>query len=269
MSLVAPSAPREDQLAALLASSPPRRVPEAIRRAAQKQAAPLAAIIFGAVFTVFGMVFVLIFLPWELPNDWKIDRADAATAEGRVLEAKRSSMSINKVYVWEYVFTFQPQSGAAVSATCYTTGQRWQPGDQVEIRYRPEEPSIARIEGARRSQSTGGVGFVLLFPAVGLFIIVATLLVRRRAAQLLQHGTLGEALVHAVDATLSKNKKQTTYRIALRGIEASGGREFELNTQDGRLAGFAQERLESKQPVFLLYNPAKPKRLLFPETLHW
>ncbi len=40
-----------------------------------------------------------------------------------------------------------------------------------------------------------------------------------------------------------------------------------MNAYQPKAVAFYQARLASKQPVFMLFDPAQPKRALFPEAL--
>jgi hypothetical protein len=61
--------------------------------------------------------------------------------------------------------------------------------------------------------------------------------------------------------------KQRVYNIVLVSPALNGGQPLtikRLNLSDIQLAG---ERAEKKQTLFVLYDPRKPARLIFPEAL--
>jgi hypothetical protein len=74
---------------------------------------------------------------------------------------------------------------------------------------------------------------------------------------------LGEAWVQSVEPTGRKRMQEIT----LRRTGAGAGGPPIVVIRPRRTAFFFQTRLESKQPVFVLFDPRKPSRAIFPETL--
>ena len=84
-------------------------------------------------------------------------------------------MSINKTTVMRNAFEYSPpQALEAMRGECFTTGARWEVGDTVTVRYRPEDPTLACVEGARLSEGNWAMAFVLIFPLVGVIVINGT-----------------------------------------------------------------------------------------------
>ena len=192
---------RDEQLAPVLASPPPRVLSPSLRRAALRQSAPLSFAIFGFLFGGFGMVFVCVFFPWNFASDLRLRARDTAETEGRIVSMVKTSLSINNKPVVQFEFDFHTPDGALVHGTCYTTGRRWIPGDPVPVRYRPEKPSIACPIDGRLSQSSNGMMFVVIFPLVGGSLVIWVVLARRRALNLLKNGLALEAHVTDLEHT--------------------------------------------------------------------
>jgi hypothetical protein len=256
-------ATRTSQLAELLAEPPPRhRISPELRKAALRQAAPWFWIPFGAIFAGMGLLFSVMFIPWKYAEDLKL-KDGGATAAGTVLGVTPTGMSINNTQVMRYEFEFRPAAGNVVRAECFTTGSRWHVGEKVTVRYLPGDPAVSVIEGARRSEGTLGVAFVLVFPFVGFGFIAWVLVSRRRVNGLLQRGQVTEALVTRIDETSFKINRQSVHAIALQGVD---GAALTARHHEPAIVGFARERMATRQPVFVLYDPARPKRVLLPET---
>ncbi|MBL9216148.1 MAG: DUF3592 domain-containing protein [Opitutaceae bacterium] len=250
-------------LAGFLAEPAPRRaVPAEIRRAARGQAAPLLVAGFGLLFAGFGFFFVGLFTPWKLLQDWRLNRAP--TARGQVEAVAGTNLRVNKVRVMRYTLSFPPAGGARQQAECFTTGARWRAGDEVTVRYLPDRPAVSRIEGARRSESDPAALFVWVFPAVGLGLVAWVVIARRRMDELLVNGAVAEAQVADVQPTRSRVNKRTVFAITLRRPD---GEPLVVRRHQPDIVAFAQERRASQQPVFVLYDPAHPRRVLLPETL--
>src|SRR5436190_3138661 len=140
MSSVNPGASRDEELAAVLATPPPRLLSRNLRKSALRQAAPLSFAVFGLLFGGFGMLFVWIFFPWNINRDWQLMKPDTARGHGTILAVADTKLSVNKTKVAVYAFEFRTTGGVVRRGECFTTGRRWRPGEPVEVLYRPEEP---------------------------------------------------------------------------------------------------------------------------------
>lgn len=258
---------RDDQIAALLASSPPRSVPADLLRAAQAQAAPFFLAFFGMAFGGIGLIVGLALFPWNFHREWRLRAADTAEAPGKILTAEETNSSVNNTRVVRYWFEYQSSGGAGMQGECFTTGSRWPEGADVTVRYRRESPEIACPVGGRLNRFGFAPAFVLLFPFIGGGLVYWVVTARRRARNLLERGHVSEALVTAVEATNTQVNKQTVYRITLQRIDQPGDRPMVIKRYQPPVLEFARQRLANKQPVFVLFDPARPQRALLPETL--
>lgn len=257
-----------EQIVALLAAPPPRRVPPELRRAAMRQTAPMLFVLIGAGLTLFALMFVVAFFPWNLAQQWQLDADGAATASGKIVGVERTNISIGKKPVMRFTFEFMPATtGRVQRGTCYTTGSSWTDGASVTVRYRPNDPGLACVEGARLSKTGGAAAFVLLFPGIGVTAMVIGLRLRHRALHLLVHGEVAEAFVTALETTSTTINNHPLYRIMLRRVDRPDDPLLETRKWDPAVVSFARARLESKQPVFVLFDPRRPKGVLLPETL--
>jgi hypothetical protein len=256
-----------DDIAQLLASPPPRPVPAQVVKAARRGRASWGTALAGLFFGAFGMIFVVAFFPWRILDEWRLAGGAARTAEGVVRNAVISNMKVGGRRVMEFQFTFTPANGTAQSGACYATGSPWSAGDRVTVRYLPSDPDLACIEGARLNQAGAAGSFVILFPGVGLGMVAWFVAQRRQISRVLCEGLAAEADIQTVTATNMTVNKQRVYNIVLASPALNGGQPLtikRLNPPDIQLAG---ERAEKKQPLFVLYDPRKPARLIFPEAL--
>ena len=257
-----------NQIVALLAAPPPRHVPPELRRAATRQTAPLLFIVIGAVLAAFAMIFVAAFFPWNLTQQWKLDAEGAMTTSGKIIAIESTGLSIEKQRVRQTTFEYAPPPSArTLRGTCYTTGSPWSEGATVVVRYRPDDPSVACVEGARLTKTRGMAAFVILFPGIGVTMIVIGLRLRHHALHLLVHGEVAEAFVTALERTETTIGNHHVYRIVLKRLDHPDAPPLETNKWEPAVVAFARERLESKQPVFVLFDPKRPKGVLLPEVL--
>lgn len=258
---------RLTQISALLASSVPRTVPPEFARAAKAEAGPLAMVWFGVLFAAFGLLLGAFFLPWRLPVDLRLQFPDARTTPGRVVAVEPTSLTINKRRVMEYRFEFAPEGNASGTGLCYTTGRRWEPGADVVVRYAPERPTWACPEGARSSRSGAFGLFVLIFPLVGTAAALGVLVARRRAMRLLREGETAEFRVTALAATNVRINHRTQYEVTLERADRPGEPLVVVRRSQLAPLAFARERLQSRQPFYVLLDPRRPKGMLWLEML--
>jgi hypothetical protein len=252
-------------LATLLAAPPPRQVPRELMQAARRQGPSWALGLFGLLFGGFGLVFVFLFFPWHFLEDWRL--AGTPTVTGRVLAVADTRISINKQRVYRYDYEYTAPGDARRRDVCYTTGRWWSAGAVVRVHYLPAQPELSCPEGARRSEGTTGSLLVLLFPAVGAGLLAWVVVARRRLRFLLERGEVGEARVESVEPTLTRINNQPLHRVTLARADATGDTRVTLRLYQPDQVQLAKDRLASKQPVFLLYDPAHPQRAVLPEAL--
>ena len=254
-----------DDIAQLLASAPPRLVPAHVVGAAQRGGSSWGTAVFGLVFGTFGLLFVGFFFPWQLVNELRL-ASGAAEAPGTVTAVNDANMRVNRVRVMEYQFTFTTAAGERQTAECFESRGRWAVNDSVVVRYLPGDPALACIVGGRLTK-TGWFGcFVIIFPVVGYSMVGWFVVQRRQIGRLLRTGQLAEVDVLSVTATNMQVNKQQVYALLLSGA-ALGAQPVKVKRLNRADIALAQRQAEQKQPVFVLYDPRKPTRMIFPEAL--
>src|ERR1051325_5085703 len=141
----------------------------------------------------------------ELPFSF---RGPIAMAAGKITDITRTNASENKTPVMANHYAFSV-TGRRYEGVSYTTGQRVEPGDLVVVQYRPDDPRQSRIEGMRRKQFSSVVLFVILFPLIGLGIVVFAMRAGRKRARLLADGVLAEGKLVNQRATNTRVNKRT------------------------------------------------------------
>jgi Protein of unknown function (DUF3592) len=241
-----------DDIAQLLTSAPPRIVASHVRNAAMGGGAgSWFMLVFGLIFGGMGLVFLVIFFPWNFWDDWRLASDSAQSVPGLVTGFRDTNLAINETQVVAYDFSYTPPGGATLRGECYTTGERWKVSAQVVVRYLPEEPTVACIEGARLSQG-GWIGVMgLIFPLVGGGIVWWWVRDRLQKNRVLREGLVTEVNV---------------YRIVVAGPELASGQPVTVKRVNKADVELALKRARDGQPVFVLYDPKRSKHLLFPEA---
>ncbi len=256
-----------DDIAQLLASPPPRRVPAHVVRAAKGGGASWITALFGLFFGGFGLVFVVIFFPWRFWDDWRLAADSAQRVQGSITEVRKSNMSINETEVMEYRFSYTPQGGQQRQGHCYTTGGQWKAHEQVTVRYLDSNPNLACVEGARLTKGGGFGAFVIIFPLVGFGLVAWFCIQRGRTGRVLREGIAIEVDVRSVEATNMRVNYETVYRITLASPTLPGGQPVTIKRVNKPDVNLATQHALQQQPVFILYDPRKPSRVIFPEAL--
>jgi hypothetical protein len=223
--------------------------------------------LLGFFFTLMGLFLAALFSSWDIFQDWRLAAAELATAPGQVLSVERTGLRVNRQRVVRYKFAFQPRPGVRLQGDCFTTGAQWREGDAITVKYSVSDPALGCIDGARLSQG-GPVGLVvLLFPALGLGLLISVFAGRRRMNWLMEHGEVAEATVTGLESTVVQINGRRVFKITLQRTDPAGGAPFVLRKHQPAQVEFARQRLETTEPVFVLYDPAHPRRALLPEAL--
>ena len=248
---------------AFLDTPPPRHVPASVA----KKAAPfegLFLVIFGLIFLTMGLVFSWIFLPTHLPRQWRLDKGPSSSVLGTITQVENTKVSINKVSVKEYTYRFVTKDGVKKEGVAYTTGGRWRQGKKVKVSYLDADPSISVPLGARMGKADLTSSFVILFPVIGSALAIAPFIGFRRRRWLLRNGWVTKATVSALETTSVSVNHQPQFKI--RVTRADDGVETMMRSHQPGVVSFAKSKKESAEPVTILYDPQKPKRMMFPEV---
>ena len=117
------------------------------------------------------------------------------------------------------------------------------------------------------TEGSWGSAFVIIFPLVGGGLIAWFIVDRRRTRRLLHEGLVTEVDVISVDETTTKVNYQSVYKIIIAGPALQGGQPVTVKRVNKPDVNLALKHAREKQPVFILYDPRNPTRVLFPEAL--
>jgi len=209
--------------------------------------------LFGWLFASFGSLFCWIFLPgldfrgWDrYPGPWE-------DAQGRVTAIVNTRMSVNEgPQIHQIEFSFE-KDGRAYQGRCYTDGEpNLQVGQEQSVAMIPGQPASARLVGTRHGKTSEGFAilFVLLFPVIGLALVIGNAVAGRRMALLLAEGLLAEGRIVAQTVNTDSDSNQTYYTLSILYHDAAGTpRTTAVRVNTVPAAG---------KQLYLLYHPTRP-----------
>lgn len=254
-------------VAQLLASPPPRQVPAQVAKAVASGLSAWIIPLVGTALFCFGMVFVAVFFPWRFADEWRLDSDSARVARGTITAVKPTNMSINKTRVMEYEYSFTAEDGRNRQDRCFTTGSRWAVNAQVTVRYLSAKPEVARPEGARLSEGGFAGVLVIIFPLIGVGLVVGSAVLRLRQRRLLHEGLVAEVNVVSATQTNTRVNNRYAYKIVLSSPSWLNGQQVTVRRSNPADVALALKHLQSKQPVYILHDIKTPQRLIFPAAL--
>jgi hypothetical protein len=208
----------------------------------------------GAIFLISGLIFSMIFTGGMRPiDDLRLARSKA-TARGMITGVAETNSTENDVEVYEYEFAFTTLREQKVTGRSYSTGRQWRVEDTVTIEYVPEDPAIARIQGARTSFFAPWVLFVLIFPAVGAGMFVSAAIVGWRQVSLLRSGEIADAHILSTRSTGVEVNNTPVMEYSYE-VRTSAGQVF-----NGSSKALYSNRIGDEQSEPVLFLPSNPDR---------
>ncbi len=221
-------------------------------------------LIFGWIFACFGMIFVCAFVGQirmaDVFGKWK----PAGTAT--LVSSEDAKMKVNDTRMYRHSFTVTPENGETITCVCHSGSKLMDDGDQP----REVQALYDTRFGAYRLEDTslgvmGGWGlfslFVLLFPIIGLGIVVSTFRTALRNWRLLKYGQVTKGVVMDISPTGTKINHQDVMNVTFEYITADGQR------LQGSSSGLDVSRITDDDCEVLFYDPQHPKHIFLLDSL--
>lgn len=249
-----------------LRQSVPRQVPKDILQRLLSPAGLGFLFFFGGVFFLLGSIFCIIFFPWRLPSEVMLDWGWGGQAEAMVTEVEKTNMHVNKSRVMRVMYEFVTDQDVSYEGFCYLTRKAPAEGALTTVEYLRGNPKMSRLEGGRINPFGYGGSFVVIFPVVGFGILAGAYWYRRSKLRLLQYGEFAMATVQSIESTNVRVNNQTRFKITL-DVPSLRHRATVETYAYGADVNLARKRMDSGESIGVLYDPAKPKRLLIIDSL--
>lgn len=145
------------------------------------------------------------------------------TAEGVVTAVERLPIQSNDRTVCRVDFRYEVDR-RELNGSCYDDESSLQPGAEVIVEHVASAPEIARIRGMRTAPFPVFVSFVLVFPLVGLGLVIGGVLANRRRVRLLRDGESAWAVLTDRKPTSTRVNNQRVYALEFTFVAADGQR---------------------------------------------
>lgn len=227
---------------------PPRRVPLSLRVVNFFNAgAQIGWFVFG-----FGMIFFWAFT-WNADYSFVTFRGQHPMTRGRVTAVEDTRASENKQHIHAHHYEYSVL-GVPYQGTSWTKDQQLSAGTVVDVEYDDADPQRSRIAGMRRGMFGPGVLFVVIFPAIGLALLLGFTRAGAKRNDLLRDGVFTTGVLKSRQPTNMMVNKRRVFELI-----------FEFTTRDGRRCEASARttdpaRLEDEAKEPLLYDPENPSK---------
>ncbi|MBI5915419.1 MAG: DUF3592 domain-containing protein [Bacteroidetes bacterium] len=209
---------------------------------------------FGWIFFCMGSLFAWIFIPMSEVRFWFEFGKEWKETPGKVVTAEPTNSSVNDQVVYSYLHSFE-LNGTRYTGKSYTTGQQYQGGEEVTVRYDANNPNDSHLAGSKRAIFPAFVLFVLIFPLVGLCFIVFSLRQNLRTVKLLEIGDFTRGKMTSKEATGSVVKiNNTSYPVFKYQFEFEAGGKTHTATCKTHQGGL----VEDEEREIILYDRFNP-----------
>ena len=230
---------------------PPRRVPWSVR--SQLLLGGFSNQ-FGWLFFGFSMIFMWLFGFNADLSSIMFALSRVETAPGEIMLVEQTNASENDTPIYAYTYSFRVERlEKQYQGVSYTTGHEFGSEQKVVVEYLADDPTVSRIQGARRAQFSPWVFcFVPILPLIGLGFAAFGLRNGLKANALLATGKIGRGVLKSRQATNVRINNRTVYKLT-----------FEFTADDGqRYKAVSKthqpELLQDDAEERLLYHPTNP-----------
>jgi hypothetical protein len=236
---------------------PPRQVPLGLRLQVLL-GGPLGLI--GWIFAAFGSIFPWVFVP-QADLSFVRFRGPTGVAEGVVVGVGKTGAKENNRRVWKLTYRFTDPAGVEREGASFSLGQEPDAGGPARVEFLLADPGVSRIEGLRMAPFSPWVGFVALFPAVGLLLALGGLKQGLTSVGLMAEGELARGRLRGKEPTNTRINDRTVYALT-----------FAFTDLDGREQTVTErthtpERLQDEAEELLVYDPSTPSRAVLVDNL--
>lgn len=207
---------------------------------------------FAWFFLSFGMIFVWVFV-FKIDFSFIHFQGEIVKTKGVVTRIAETSMEINDNRVFEYYYEFKDKEGRVFDSYSYSSTSYAEENSKVNVEYPASRIDLSRIKGMRREPFPLVALLVLIFPAIGLYLIYYGYKEAIQAIRLLQHGLMSRGKLVSKKPTNTRINDRQVYKLKFT-FEDQYGKEHFVETKT-----HITELLEDEEYERLLYLPQNPQ----------
>ena len=261
-----------EDLAEFVTQPSPRDVPR-VYLAATGAAGGCFLMALGTIFLLVGSVLTFVFMPPRIIDSLRMSFGEIEQVTGTIDSCEEtifsegsSSHSRKGTPVFRLDFSFPTTSGATQIGSSFVTGRPRKPGSTTQIEYLVGDLEVARVAGTNLNPLGLLPSFVLVFPTIGILVLVICWRVRKRRIGLLRDGSFAFAKITKIHDTKLTINRERVFEVT--ALVDSDGPALEITARvRGKDASLAQERLAKEERIGVLYDPRRPKHALFTANL--
>jgi len=220
------------------------------------------ATLIGLIFLTFGLIFSSIFLSMSDFSDWRFTK-DSPRAKAVITQTEIAFATEQGKTITAYHYEFTDLQGIKQKGISYGTDQIYQVGDEARVIFLEKNPEYSRIENLKRKPFGKYVLLTLLFPLIGLLMILLTLPKSLKELHILREGVLGEARFVEMQSTNIEVNRKPLMKLFFELNVAN--KTYRVSTQTHREAVI--RKLSDGTPQKLLYLPQDPHQVVFIENI--
>ena len=218
---------------------------------------------FGWLFFGFGLIFVWAFTANMNLKGWLALRGELENTQGVITKIEKHTASRGKhgtrTY-YQHYYSFEGPDGieyTGFSKQDYSL----KVGEKVTILFPKDIPNVSKISGMQASV-IGPMGLIpVVFPVIGLCLIIAAFRKGLKANGLLANGVLGKGRLKYKEKTNTQVNNQPVYKLTFE-FSTPEGTSYEVSAKT-----HMPEKLEDQQEEPLLYEPIYPKNAVMLDNL--
>jgi len=221
----------------------------------------------GWLFLGFGLIFVWVFAI-------HVDFSGLLRPITRQVETRGQVIAIEDTHLSEggdddtsgtpiirIAYAFAGPGGRRLEGASYSLGTDVQLGDLVRVEYAAANPENSHILGMRQAPLPPAGLFVVVFPLIGLIMVVYSLMEGIKGIRLLRGGVLAQATLISAEPTSMSVNNRPVFRLT-----------FDFTDTDGSLHEVTSrttqpELLQDQKTEPVLYDPRNPDSAVLLDSL--
>lgn len=168
--------------------------------------------IFGVIFTVFGLVFCFVFLKDFDINEIVKMNGELKETKGVITNIYETNLSVNERLILEYEYNYEVNNEKYIWKS-YKYETQTQIGDSISVQYNIDAPEYSVIKNYNYFKGGFGLLFVLIFPVVGIAIIIFPFLKGKKHLAIIKNGILTYGTFSHQEATMVQVNDQRVYAL--------------------------------------------------------